>query len=241
MSHPDEAAFIRAICESPGDDAPRLVFADWLEERGQAERAEFIRSQCELTSRAEELLDAANFWEWFGPTLRDVWTGTPAVCIYPNWPATWCEVGHWERLADDARRWTVYVKRGFISRVVLPYDDYEKHSSTLFAQQPVTRVEFGSPQILMTRDESLVGWWRYSRLDAPHRATGTTQFISKELLDGLFAHPLRVPHRSSTIPYFAPSAVGLDASNVAQQAMSEVAVAVARSKAGLPPLEVVHV
>jgi uncharacterized protein (TIGR02996 family) len=26
--------FLRAICESPDDDAPRLVFADWLDEHG---------------------------------------------------------------------------------------------------------------------------------------------------------------------------------------------------------------
>ncbi len=29
----DQAAFLRAICENPADDAPRLQFSDWLEER----------------------------------------------------------------------------------------------------------------------------------------------------------------------------------------------------------------
>lgn len=37
-----------AILESPEDDAPRLVYSDWLEEQGEAERAEFIRVQCKL-------------------------------------------------------------------------------------------------------------------------------------------------------------------------------------------------
>jgi len=41
----DEADFLRAICLHPDDDAPRLIFADWLDENGQPERAEFIRSQ----------------------------------------------------------------------------------------------------------------------------------------------------------------------------------------------------
>lgn len=45
MTHED--AFIRAITESPEDDTHRLVYADWLEENGQAERARFIRLQCE--------------------------------------------------------------------------------------------------------------------------------------------------------------------------------------------------
>ena len=39
--------FIRAIEAEPEDDAVRLVFADWLEENGNADRARFIRLQCE--------------------------------------------------------------------------------------------------------------------------------------------------------------------------------------------------
>jgi uncharacterized protein (TIGR02996 family) len=53
----DEEAFLQKIIENPDDDAPRLVFADWLEEHGQAERAEFIRVQCEL-ARIEDEDDA---------------------------------------------------------------------------------------------------------------------------------------------------------------------------------------
>jgi uncharacterized protein (TIGR02996 family) len=37
----------RAVCENPADDMPRLVYADWLQENGHPERAEFIRLQCE--------------------------------------------------------------------------------------------------------------------------------------------------------------------------------------------------
>jgi uncharacterized protein (TIGR02996 family) len=43
----DGDALFRAICEQPWEDTPRLVYADWLEENGQPERAEFIRLQCE--------------------------------------------------------------------------------------------------------------------------------------------------------------------------------------------------
>jgi uncharacterized protein (TIGR02996 family) len=44
----DREALLRAVCESPDDDLPRLVFADWLEEHDEPERAEFIRVQVEL-------------------------------------------------------------------------------------------------------------------------------------------------------------------------------------------------
>jgi uncharacterized protein (TIGR02996 family) len=46
-----QEAFLAAIVEAPDDDAPRLVFADWLEDHGEVERAEFIRVQCDLARR----------------------------------------------------------------------------------------------------------------------------------------------------------------------------------------------
>src|SRR5262249_51734963 len=41
--------FLQAILAAPEDDTPRLVYADWLEERGDP-RGEFIRIQCELAA-----------------------------------------------------------------------------------------------------------------------------------------------------------------------------------------------
>ncbi len=46
--HSEEKALLDAIRVEPLNDLPRLVYADWLEEHGQAERAEFIRVQCRL-------------------------------------------------------------------------------------------------------------------------------------------------------------------------------------------------
>ena len=51
MSNADEQAFHATILASPDDDFPRLLYADWLEERGDA-RAELIRVQCELAQLA---------------------------------------------------------------------------------------------------------------------------------------------------------------------------------------------
>lgn len=58
--------FMGSIIASPDDDAPRLVYADWLEEHGgEPERAEFIRCQIELAkplpqTGAAEARKAAN-------------------------------------------------------------------------------------------------------------------------------------------------------------------------------------
>src|SRR5215218_7287428 len=45
---------LAAVLASPADDAPRLVLADWLDEHGQPDRAEFIRLQCELNRSKNE-------------------------------------------------------------------------------------------------------------------------------------------------------------------------------------------
>jgi uncharacterized protein (TIGR02996 family) len=80
MTHDD--AFLQAILENPGDDTPRLIYADWLMERddpGRADRGLFIRLQVELArlpdedarrpplaARAQELLDGHRD-EWVRP------------------------------------------------------------------------------------------------------------------------------------------------------------------------------
>ena len=45
----EEQAFFEEIRDQPNNDVPRLIFADWLEERGDP-RGEFIRVQCDLAA-----------------------------------------------------------------------------------------------------------------------------------------------------------------------------------------------
>jgi uncharacterized protein (TIGR02996 family) len=83
------AALIGAIVENPDDDAPRLVYSDWLEESGQPERAKFVRLQVaaarlpegaersRLEHHADRLRDEY-LWRWEGelPELPGVaWGG----------------------------------------------------------------------------------------------------------------------------------------------------------------------
>ena len=44
----DEASLLAYVYQHPEDDSARLVYADWLEEHGDIERADFIRVQVEL-------------------------------------------------------------------------------------------------------------------------------------------------------------------------------------------------
>src|SRR5262245_38133379 len=48
-----DEAFLDAIAAHPDDDVHRLVYADWLEEHDEADRAEFIRLQVALARNAD--------------------------------------------------------------------------------------------------------------------------------------------------------------------------------------------
>ena len=50
----EDAALWRAVVDRPHDDAPRLIYADWLEEHGEPDRAEFVRVQCRLAALDED-------------------------------------------------------------------------------------------------------------------------------------------------------------------------------------------
>jgi uncharacterized protein (TIGR02996 family) len=50
----DEAGFLASIAAAPLDDAPRLVYADWLDERGEAAKAEYLRLVVRLSAAPDE-------------------------------------------------------------------------------------------------------------------------------------------------------------------------------------------
>src|SRR5262249_39124387 len=76
---PDGEALLHGVLAEPDDDAVRLVYADWLADNGDPDRAEFIRLQIARarlprsdqawltpTARERELL-AANRERWLAP------------------------------------------------------------------------------------------------------------------------------------------------------------------------------
>jgi uncharacterized protein (TIGR02996 family) len=83
--------FYRAILANRQDDAPRLVYADWLQENGEEERAEFIRIQIAaarsidgethaFAARIHELLcENDNAYRWGTEDLQHILGGQPEV------------------------------------------------------------------------------------------------------------------------------------------------------------------
>lgn len=118
--------FLQAILAQPEDDALRLIYADYLEEHGQCDRAELIRVQIELARGVDDLqrrkelqiredqLLTQHEWEWLGPLRKLVRK---------------CEV------RADAR-----FQRGFVELMVLTAANFVKYSGLIFHSQPVRRV-----------------------------------------------------------------------------------------------------
>jgi uncharacterized protein (TIGR02996 family) len=46
----EHEAFLKAIAAAPTEDGPRLVYADWLDERGDHDRAAFLRAEVALAA-----------------------------------------------------------------------------------------------------------------------------------------------------------------------------------------------
>ncbi len=53
----DQLALLKAIIMNPKEDSLRLIYADWLQEHGEEDRAEFIRIQVQLANTNPAVLE----------------------------------------------------------------------------------------------------------------------------------------------------------------------------------------
>lgn len=171
MNTATEAGFITAICAEPADDTPRVIYADWLQERdgpGDGDRGEFIRVQCEMAKikpywkghpgcalekryetinyRETELFESmgANPFGWF-----------PGICTVTIDPS--------KHLKGNGLPPGGLLRRGFIEQVKLPLAAWLEHGKEIVRQQPITQVETEKKPYVYQRTESAgtdYSWWR---------------------------------------------------------------------------------
>jgi uncharacterized protein (TIGR02996 family) len=173
------AALLRAVVENPDDDGVRLVYADWLDEQGDPERAEFIRVQVRLAGssagargraadeRRERELLAAHADEWLKPFRK--WLREP-----------------WGHLLPRRPRWQF--RRGFLERVTLSVETFRKHGERLLDAAPIREAWF--PDCEGDDLAELGGVETLRRLTALDLAgsnytDGTDEFLYSEHLAGL--------------------------------------------------------
>jgi uncharacterized protein (TIGR02996 family) len=118
MDH--HAAFLSAILEAPDDDTPRLIYADWLEERGDP-RAEFIRIQCELARLPDD------------DERRTDLEATEARLL----------AEHAKGWAGPIRRWARHwsFRRGFVEGIKIRTGAFLVRADELFAAAPIRHVQ----------------------------------------------------------------------------------------------------
>lgn len=136
---------LRAILDEPHDDLHRLAYADWLEENGQNERAEFIRLQLPQADRPGYNREILNRLASYGRSLRALsllhrhrreWSGWLGPIFLKGRPADsqaslkvppiWESCG-WER--------------GFVARVTCTLSDWMDYGLAVVAQNPVRQVD----------------------------------------------------------------------------------------------------
>jgi len=152
----DRAALYAAVCANPDDDTPRLVFADWLDENGEAKRAAFIRAQVELHRTAGADTPAAAAYETFeaeSPAGYDIldWSavdaevGAIAAAVAATRKARFAPTKRGENLPRVKGVTFEAVARGFFTGVVVKdADAFLANADAIFRAAPVTAAEFGA-------------------------------------------------------------------------------------------------
>ena len=110
---------LAAVLAAPDDDGPRLVYADWLEDRGDADRAEFIRLQIRLAQ---------------SPTLAD--RAREAVLLQRHAEA-WLAPLRIKGEPLQNRGTHAQFVRGFVEIVWMPAQIFLKRAEKLFRRAPV--------------------------------------------------------------------------------------------------------
>ena len=110
-------ALRRAILAEPDDDTARLVYADWLDEHGEGDRAAFIRAQIEV-AREEPFGRKARAAEAIAKDLRGE--------NWKEWTAT---------IRDQVL--DLRFERGFIAHVDMETGAFHRNGREVFAEHPI--------------------------------------------------------------------------------------------------------
>jgi uncharacterized protein (TIGR02996 family) len=149
-------SYLRAILAMPDDDGPRLVAADWWDERGAAERAEFVRVQCELARRypgwsgvpAMGSLGAGGPYAELRRRERDLWRAGGDT-DGRGWFAGCGLGGYVIYLVPSPDNMTAVVRRGFVEEITVTAADFLAHADALTVACPLKRVRLTTwPELL---------------------------------------------------------------------------------------------
>ncbi len=178
---PEWDLLLKAVVASPGDDLPRLVAADWLDEHGEPERAEFVRVQVERAKADRPELKYREQQLWNNPLLGPLW----AVEACPH--IATLDFGTSVRAVglNGAERVTFH--RGFPSRVACTADEWLRYGGGIVPRQPVRELSLSR-----CSEVELARWWTMAdtlrplaKLDLDHPSLITVTFIRSRICPGV--------------------------------------------------------
>jgi uncharacterized protein (TIGR02996 family) len=166
-------ALYQAILESPEDDAVRLVYSDWLEDNGQAERAELIRVQIELAQIGTPA-DHCHFGPVHNPRILATAESRRRKQLQKREADLWSEhEDAWlaELPALKGIAWG-HPHRGFVEEVTAEsFRAFRNHAARLFEMVPLRCLRFGPsalnsspPELTATSVARLAGFPPLARL-----------------------------------------------------------------------------
>jgi uncharacterized protein (TIGR02996 family) len=142
----NDDVFLRQIIANPRDDGPRLVYADYLEEQGDADRAELIRIQISIPNLVNE---SRNFHEASMRLMEANRRSNILLEANPQWASPVASIFRQEEMSLTARHQygyggTSWVRwewvRGFISKIRMPYMYWQRNGVAVLAVAPITDV-----------------------------------------------------------------------------------------------------
>jgi uncharacterized protein (TIGR02996 family) len=138
-------ALLRAIIEDPEDETLRLVFADWLEEHGEDDRAEFIRAQIER-ERLGTPLAACHFGDVRNPARLTAAQKRRRAKLFARESELWKKnkkAWQAELPVLSGIDWS-HPQRGFVEEVTAEnFGAFRRHASRLFDLTPLRALRFG--------------------------------------------------------------------------------------------------
>lgn len=160
---------LRDILENPRDDGLRLIYADWLEDNGMSQRAEYIRNQVALCDDKSQV-DGVNLAGGpLTPLLLRVFyhSGIAEGYKLTDFSGDLITVGvpgTTVTFRPAVREgFSLECGRGFVSGVTMKSADFMKYAGDIFSEQPIERV-------ILTDKSSLdnVTWSTYGFVGLPY-------------------------------------------------------------------------
>jgi uncharacterized protein (TIGR02996 family) len=162
------AGFLQDIIEHPEDDTPRLIYADWLEDHGDPDRATFIRIQCELAAPPWRVGRVYDHPAWLRLHARERELLEPGGLRHLPGPFWRAGGNHgWTYLDAEGARVGVecQFRRGFVAEVTLPCAEWMRHGPALVRAVPLERVTLSDCR--PAEHERYFAWYRCSLAGIP--------------------------------------------------------------------------